>query len=336
MMGAPRWMQGALWLCSQAYGLGLRARHLAYDRGWCKSYQAAVPVVSIGNLACGGTGKTPLVRQLAEDLANSKKVAILTRGYRSKWEGASTPRHLCVLEKLSPKECGDEPYLLARALPQVDVWVGKDRSAAALLAVAKGAEVLLLDDGMQHRRLARDVEVVVLDGKDLWGGGHLVPRGRLRDLRERLERADLVVVNHIHNATEALFAEKEVRRYCSSPVVGIQPQLCFPAHLRGQSVGAFCALGRPERFLGQLQIHGMDVVDKLTRADHRPFQARALAAFARRARGRGAVALVCTEKDAVKLPAPLELDLPLEVIGLKLEYIYGREKWEQLVEKLTL
>lgn len=265
------------------YGSGVAVRNKLYDWKIFKAHGAGVPVISVGNVAVGGTGKTPLVLWLARELQQERKVAIVSRGYRGEVEREKRP--VLVSRGEGPlhswTHIGDEPYLLASELPGVIVIAGPDRVAGVTLAHELGAEVVILDDGMQHRRLARDVEIAIDDGEP----GHLLPRGRLREPKSGLKRADLVVA-------------PEYRATCE-------------VDLRGKRVGIFCAIARPERFYETVRTLGAEVVLEEALADHQPIAVEALARFAFRAQAAGASVLVCTTKDWIKLPLALDLPLPL-------------------------
>lgn len=323
-------MEPILSLLSVFYKSAIMLRHIAYDRKWLKTYKALAPVISIGNIAAGGVGKTPVVKKLAEEFSKKKKVAILTRGYKSsvektekslKWNGESA------------FICGDEPFWLASHLPQVDVWIGKDRVQSAQLAYEEGAELLLLDDGMQHRRLVRDADVVVLDGKDLWSGKKFLPRGLLRDFPERLKGARLVIVMQINSAEELETLRPSIERYTRAPIVGTR--LVVKTDLRGKRVGVFCAIGKPERFLRTVQELEGEVVTEMLGLDHQFFEKKILEDFALRSREKGAELLVCTEKDGVKLSRGINSCLPILSLPASMEIVAGEEHWKALVEEYT-
>ena len=184
--------EGPLWLApfSLLYGAVMAFRSLLYRIGLRHRVRMKVPVVVVGNLTVGGTGKTPLVAWLSMKLsAVGMRVAIVSRGYGGRARGVTR-----VTVHSRPSEVGDEPLLLARRA-QATVFVGKDRVAAAKAAVADGADIVLCDDGLQHLALMRDCEIVVIDGQRGFGNGCLLPRGPLRELPRRLRRVNAVVVN---------------------------------------------------------------------------------------------------------------------------------------------
>jgi tetraacyldisaccharide 4'-kinase len=272
------------------YAAGVAVRNKLYDWKILKAHPTDVPVISVGNVAVGGTGKTPLVLWLARELSQGRRVAVVSRGYRGEVEVEKKP--VVVSRGEGPlhswTHVGDEPYLLASELPGVIVIAGPDRVAGVTLARELGAEVVILDDGMQHRRLARDVEIVVDDGEP----GHLFPRGRLREPKSGLKRADLVVT-------------PDYRAICE-------------VDLKGKRVGLFCAIARPERFCETVRDLGAEVVIEQALPDHQPIDVEALTRFALRAKAVGASSLVCTTKDWIKLPLALDLALPLHRIEREL------------------
>jgi tetraacyldisaccharide 4'-kinase len=322
-------MQKVLLGASGAYRSFVTLRHIAYDKKWCKSYEAPVPVVSIGNIVAGGVGKTPLVRKLAEALSRKRKVAILTRGFRGKVEKSDKT---LLWKGENPLICGDEPFWLGSKLPHVAVWIGKDRSRSAVHAAFHGAEILILDDGMQHRKLARNADIVVMDVEDLWGGGHFLPRGYLRDLPARLQQARLIVLMQAKNQEALECAQQALEPYTKAPLVGMSLQVT--ADLKDKKVGLFCAIGRPERFLRTVHELGARVKAEMYGLDHRFFTQEHLEEFSRRAEKQGAELLVCTEKDSVKLPSHLQLSLPLFPLPAELKIHAGEEHWNHLIKEL--
>ncbi len=285
---------------SLPYQLVTAVRNRCYDWGVFAVHQARLPVVSVGNIAMGGTGKTPLIIKLAEELG---EVTVLTRGYGS--QGEHLPPH-----ELRGIEDGDEPALIAQRTG-ARVIVGKDRVAGADLATG----IILLDDGMQHRGLHRDWELVVVDGSNPFGGWQ-------REFPSALARADLVVVTHADCP--------EVSRYTTAPIVRMQ-HTPRPVSLPPK-VGLFCAIGKPNHFVKSVSV---EVVEQLTGPDHAPFPVEQLQALSKRAEAHGAGALVCTEKDAVKLPADLPVDLlPIIPIPIDLEILSGKESWDQFINSI--
>lgn len=319
--------------------LGFRSivaiRNKLYDKKLCKSHAVNACVVSIGNIVSGGTGKTPLIQLIAGMLTKPEKVSILTRGYRSKIEksGRSIEVSTGLGSIMSADECGDEAYWLANNT-KVSVWVGPNKVRSASFAVQRGSKILLVDDGMQHRRLKRDVEIVLLDGSDPWGKGAFLPRGLLRDSPKRLSKADLIVVSNLpkEKAFEAL--EKEIRLYSQSPIVHMERSFVLDGCKNADKVGLFCGIAKPAHFEAAVQDLGKIVVDRLHMPDHKAPTVASLEAFARSCKEKGAKALVCTEKDFVKLPILLNIELPIAVVKMKLEVKEGKDDWLKCIEKI--
>lgn len=324
VMEGKRKGRSVLHLLSTLYRSGVALRNLAYDLRVLAAKKVGVPVVSVGNIVAGGTGKTPFVKMLAEALSQTIKVAILSRGYLSEVEKSGET--LCIHAETPVKMCGDEPFWLARELPQVSVWVGKNRCESALRALEKGASVLLLDDGMQYRDLHRDVEIVVMDGEDLFGKGYFLPRGLLRDTPKRLKRADLIVINDAkcHKKVKEILS-----LYTQAPLMFVRMKL--QENLKGKRVGVFCAIGKPEKFVHSVKECGSQVTATFFKPDHMPFSPEELTAFAQRA---GADMLVCTQKDHVKLPQQLVCGLPVLPLAGEFEIVSGKEEWQSLIENI--
>ncbi|HTV82599.1 MAG TPA: tetraacyldisaccharide 4'-kinase [Acidobacteriaceae bacterium] len=268
------------------YAAVVAAKNLAYERGWARAEQLRGPVVSVGNLSVGGSGKTPLTIRLAE-LLREQGVAldVLSRGYGRRSEATAR-----VDPSGSPDTFGDEPLLIARA--GIPVFVGDSRYEAGLLAEREVPRVHLLDDGFQHRQLARDVDIVVLHRSDF--ADHLLPAGRLREGFDALQRAHFIVLREEDRDLEA-----ELRpRGCDLPIWWMRRSVELPEARR---VVAFCAVARPEEFFAELRRQGCDLAETRTWRDHHAYKAGDLAKLAALARRHGAEALLTTEKDSVRL-----------------------------------
>ena len=192
-------IKGALYAMSGLFEAGVNLRNFAFDQRWLKEKKVEAPVISIGNIVAGGTGKTALIQRLTKDLSSSGQVSILSRGYRSIVEKKGKSIALFESSQTTPEICGDEPYLLFKTLPEAILFVGKDRVLNAKQAVYHNTDWILLDDGMQYRSLHRDIEIVMLHADDIYGKGFFLPRGYLRDSPKRLQSADAIIINHIKN-----------------------------------------------------------------------------------------------------------------------------------------
>lgn len=298
---------------SPVYGAVVRTRAAAYRRGLLTSHDCTVPVVSVGNLTFGGTGKTPMVLALAQDLIlRGRRPAILTRGYGR--TGAEPLVLIGPAIQISASQAGDEPLELAQRLPGVPIVVDADRIRGARRAVELGAEVVILDDGFQHLRLRRDLDLVLLDAGDPWGGSHLPPRGRLREPLGAIGRASAVIITKVDPAADQP-PQDIVRRIAATrpglPVFAARlvPQRVRtesgwvdPTELRGRRVFAVAGLGRPEGFRTLLESAGAEIVGCRWFADHHPYGPEDRAWITREAQKYGAI-VVTTAKDAVKLDA---------------------------------
>jgi tetraacyldisaccharide 4'-kinase len=299
-------------------------------RDYARQYKLDVPVIGVGNLTMGGTGKTPCVLRLAELLRErGRKPGILTRGY-----GRTSPSPVLALPlgaALRTEESGDEPqiFLRARVAP---VGIGADRYRSGTLLHQKfGPDVMLLDDGFQHVRLARDFDVVLLDALNPFGGGEVFPMGRLREPLDALARADAIVITRSEASDLAPAIERAVRRWNPhAPVFRARIEPEFWVELRTgrylrtdelqlDRVGAFCGLGNPRSFLRTLDSLGTRYVDCVEFQDHHRYRPNELTRLAQQFHRQGAVALVTTEKDAVNLCQDAdELLAPLPLYWLKI------------------
>ncbi|HXR99246.1 MAG TPA: tetraacyldisaccharide 4'-kinase [Pyrinomonadaceae bacterium] len=326
---------------SLLYGAVTRTRLSLYRRGTFHTTKLDRPVISIGNITTGGTGKTPLVEYVARLLAaQGKKVCILTRGY-----GRKDP-HLQVIVSdgygvlASPSEAGDEPYLLATKLKGLAAVISSaDRIAAGQEAIKDfGTDCFVLDDGFQHLRLARDLNVVTIDATNPWGGGRLLPHGRLRESTEGMSRADCVVITRCDQvkSVEGLRAEL-VRLTDGKPIFESQMRMerLSPLKNGGETlapearVAAFCAVGNPASFFESLRRAGYELAVERSFADHHVYSQEEIDSIINAARETDAKALVTTAKDAVKLRA-LAFSMPCYVLEIDIA-IEGAAEFTQLV-----
>ncbi|MGR3540499.1 MAG: tetraacyldisaccharide 4'-kinase [Hasllibacter sp.] len=256
-----------------------------------------VPVICVGNLTAGGAGKTPVVIALIERLAGrGLRARVVSRGYGGRLEGpvrVDPARH-------AADEVGDEPLLLSAFAP---VWVAKDRGAGAERAAADGAGAVLLDDGFQSADPARDLQILVVDAEAGFGNGHVIPAGPLREpVAAGLARADLVVLIGPAAARARFLAD---RPFADLPVLEAELRpIETGMDWAGMRVLAFAGIGRPAKFFATLRALGADVAGTVALGDHQPLTPALLERIARDADRLGAEP-VCTEKDAVRLPAAL-------------------------------
>ena len=290
---------------SGLYQVAVALRHLAYDYRLLPVTRVPAVVISIGNIVAGGVGKTPLVHFLAELLSKKFQVAILSRGYKSKAEHRWEPAR--VHSSMDVHAVGDEPLWLAQKLPHVQVWVGKKRARSAQEAVKGGAEVIILDDGFQHRKLHRDFDVVIKSDME---PTHFLPRGTLRDHPSRLEKASLLV-SMKHEKDSHVRFKREIA-----------------TDLSGKKVAVFCAIANPHRFIEQVEAAGGIIVASQCKSDHMPFTVEEIESFYKES---GADCLICTEKDAIKLPSTA---IPIIPIPLMLSLAGGETLWQTFIDKI--
>ena len=275
--------------------------------------------MSIGNITCGGTGKTSFTALLAGKVG--KPVAILERGYR-----ARKKRKEPFL--VSTPDEGDEAFMLSKKIEFAKVIVGKKRINSAKMAEKMAIDYILLDDGMQHRYLHRDIEIVVVHYQDLFGGGEFLPRGFLRESPKRLKKADYIVVNGVRNEAEFLEATDQLKYYSKAPLIGVAYEVLNKELLENRRVGAFCGIGKPKEFYALLHLVGCRIVESETLPDHAYFSG--IDKFMNKAMRNGAETIVCTEKDYIKL------DKKNGVIPLSVELVvhFGKPHFLNLVASI--
>jgi len=291
------------------YAAATATKNAAYDRGWATPQQLSWPVVSVGNLSVGGSGKTPLVIRLAQLLkAENIPVDVLSRGYG---------RYGKAVERVDPdgdaSRFGDEPLLIARAA-QVPVYVGASRYDAGLLAEhdAPGLGIHLLDDGFQHRRLARALDIVVVHASDF--SENLLPGGRLREPVTSLRRASAIVLR-----ADERNLERELRRHNIPASVWIQHRRLVVEPV--SRCVAFCGIARPDEFFATLRAQNIDLAATLALRDHQAYSAVEIDRLAALLRQHNADCFVTTEKDATRMTreqrARLEAIAPLRIARLE-------------------
>jgi len=320
-------LRAGLWVASKPYGGVVRLRRWAYRRGGLRSHAAAVPVICVGNLTTGGTGKTPMAAWVVQRLKEAGlSPAILTRGYKA-----------VIDEVRAPAGGSDEAHLL-EDLTAVPVVVNGDRVAAAARAAAGGADVLVMDDGYQHRRLRRDLDIVLIDAVEPFGFGHCLPRGLLREPPGALADADAVVITHADEVPPEELQQlgEQLRRLAaraSHHVAVHRPTALIDETgsprpvdaLTGRKVYAFCGLAAPEHFFTALGRLGARLTGRRALADHVAYTPRLVAELAEEADYAEASVLVTTQKDHVKLSA---LPLPRGVwqLAVSIEVTQGADE----------
>lgn len=308
-----------LYCLSLCYRVAIYLRNTLFDLKLIPSYRSKKKVVSVGNITCGGTGKTSFTELLAKKVG--RPVAILERGYRAK----KKKREPFLVS--SPDE-GDEAFLLAKKIDFAKVIVGRKRIDSAQMGEKLNVDYILLDDGMQHRYLHRDLEIVVVHYQDLFGGDAFLPRGLLRESPKRLKKADYIVINGVRTENEFLDATKQLQNYTKAPLIGVAYEVLNRAELQNKKVGAFCGIGKPSEFYALLHSIGCRIVENETLSDHAYFDG--IDSFQRKAMRNGAETIVCTEKDYVKL------DGRKGVIPLSVELVvhFGHPHFQNLINQI--
>lgn len=313
-----------LWLASLLYRLAVGLRNRLFDLGLLRHDRVDRAVVCVGNLVVGGSGKTPMVELLARSLSQQgRKVVVLSRGYGAR-DG----------------NLNDEALCLAERLPDVPHLQHKDRTAAARHAIAKlAADCLLLDDGFQHRRLGRDVDIVLLDATCPFGYGHVLPRGLLREPASALQRAHLVVITRANHVEADAVASIERQIASANPDLPILLADEVVTHvssldgedriglssLAGRKVLGFCGIGNPAGFEACLMGQGADLVEFVVFDDHHHYDGADAQWLVTRASEVNADVLVTTHKDAVKLSDAFFADTSLWVLHVSLELRLGND-----------
>jgi tetraacyldisaccharide 4'-kinase len=344
-----------LGIAACAYSIGIRLRNVLYSKNLLKAHRADAVVISVGNITTGGTGKTPLVIWLCNtiyQISNIKNqrygVAILTRGYKARGamdEGRGTT---------------DEPAILAESCPQAKVIVNPSRAEAAAEAVDKfGAKVLIMDDGFQHRGLARDLDIITIDATCPFGYGKLLPAGLLREPVASLRRANAAVLTRCDQISESELSriEKKLRltnpdmivarsihkptcvKY-SEPVEIVDSRLCGNDNfeqLKGKKVFAFCGIGNPNAFLSTIKNTGANLVGSKIYNDHYHYTDADFDDIHEQANHLGADLILSTQKDHTRYAAfATQYEIPFAYLAVEIKFIAGEDKLKQLIEDVLV
>jgi len=296
---------------SFAYGAIVALRNQLFDRGILKQVKLSCPVISIGNITAGGTGKTPMTILTANGLkAHGFRPAVLSRGYGGRLTTSGNVVSAGARTLLSPEEAGDEPVLIAGAAPGIPVLTGPDRGVSGRLAIEKfGADVLVLDDAFQHRQLFRDVNIVLFDEDRPFGNGRLLPAGPLREPPTALNRADIIVETGIARGEKG---RKKPARHNKIPsfraryqpldiIQGNDHQILPPEALQGKKIYAFTGIAGPNKFRATLEELGATIIKFLAFPDHYFYKQDDVQAITGEAKALNAEMVITTEKDGVKL-----------------------------------
>jgi tetraacyldisaccharide 4'-kinase len=309
---------------SAGFRFGVALRHAGYKRGWIKSRRLARPVVSVGNLTVGGTGKTPLVACVANILLRRGwKPSILTRGY-----GRGSKAEMIVVapgedRRADAREIGDEPALLACMLPQVPLVVGANRFCGGQVAEERfHVDAHILDDGFQHLALARDVDLLALDTTQTISDRHLLPAGRQREPLSALRRAQMVVLTRTDSADPQPLQDLVLKIHPHAKVFRARTVLIrwtdawsgeaiSIEEIHARKVAAYCGIGNPQAFFADLRRWGFNVIAEDAFPDHHVYTGEEIQRLVENAGNHGAAALLTTQKDAVKFPRDWAPQLPI-------------------------
>ncbi|MBI5474782.1 MAG: tetraacyldisaccharide 4'-kinase [Ignavibacteriae bacterium] len=336
------------WLYAAIVGL----RNKLFDGGVLRQEGVGVPVISVGNLTVGGTGKTPLVEYIAAYLLQKRiRVAVVSRGYKRKSKGTvavSDGKSLLV----SAEQSGDEPYQMAEKLREAIVVVGEKRVDAARLAVKEfGANVVLMDDGFQHRYLKRDLDIVVIDATKDITQDYVLPAGRLREPVAGLQRASLIAFSKFDETVVGQFdMDRKLERRFSGPTIRYRYRikevrrvhddgLASVDVVRRMRLMAFSGIGTHGAFLHDLRKHGFAPLSDMRFSDHHPFSEGDVATLASFAKAMEADACITTEKDAVRLRAHRELlqslvdEIPVFYLTIEVEVLEGKDQLHSLIDQ---
>jgi tetraacyldisaccharide 4'-kinase len=356
------------WFLSGIYKGAVKLRLLLYRERFIHDHHLGVPVISVGNITVGGTGKTPVVELLAKSLRDKgRRVAILSRGYKSKrqrkaplsWRIAAklglARKPKCLPARvvsdgvnvlLDSHSAGDEPFMLAHNCPGVPVVVDRNRVKAGAQAIRKfGADVLILDDGLQYLKLKHRYDIVLVDKTAPFGTGYMLPRGTLREPPKSLRRASYIFLTKSDGDSEEVIAQ--IRRY--NPFADIIECRHRPVHFqnihtgerlpldafRGKYVGALSGIAVPESFENGCRKLGAKVHWTARFTDHHRFQEKEITQFIDRCIKADAHAILTTEKDYVRFPKLEPTEVPIYFLRVEIEITRGKEIFERLVELIA-
>jgi len=331
-----------LQIAAAGYTAIIAVRNFLYSKGWLKTRHVNTTVFSIGNITVGGTGKTPLVIWLCKFLQQKGiQCAILTRGYR-------TRRHNRASSIEYRASSIDEPAILTESCPQAKVIVNPDRAAGAVEAINKfGAKVLIMDDGFQHRRLQRNLDIVTIDATCPFGYGKMLPAGLLREPVTSLKRADAVVITRSDQVQQAELHKIEenlqqinhnmiVARSMHEPVcakLADNREIAIDS-LKGRRIFAFCGVGNPQAFLNTIRSLGVEPVGSKIYNDHHHYTDADISNIREQAMACGTNLILTTQKDWTKIRhlIPTKEGIPLVYLAVELKFLSGEDKLKGLIE----
>jgi tetraacyldisaccharide 4'-kinase len=323
------------------YSLVVWMRNFLYSKGLLKVHHVDAAVFCVGNITVGGTGKTPLVVWLCNLLTQNHKCAILTRGYKAKVQG--------------DKDFKDEIVILAESCLNTEIIVNPDRVAGATEAINKyAAKVLIMDDGFQHRRLARDLDIVAIDATRPFGYGKLLPAGFLREPVSSLKRAGAVIITRCDQVAETQLSELEKKLRAINPDMVIAKSIHAPAYvkskdnkensiewLKGKKVFAFCGIGNPGAFFNTIKDIGAELIGSNAFDDHYHYTDACLTEISDQAEESGADLILTTQKDWTKVISNTEFSIseskkypPFAYLAVEIKFLSGEDKLTVLIKDI--
>lgn len=318
-------------MISRVYRIVVILRNFLYSRGWLKIYYVNVPVISIGNITTGGTGKTPLVIWLCKFLQQKQiRCAVLTRGYKTHTQ----------------RQAIDEPAILTESCMQAKVIVNPNRVEAATEAVNKfGAKVLVMDDGFQHLRLHRDLNIITIDGTCPFGYGKLLPAGLLREPVDSLKRADAAVLTRCDQTTHTQLDQLESKLQLINPDMIIAKSIHNPIcakstigeeitieQLRSRKIFAFCGIGNPDAFLNTIKKTGANLVGSKIYNDHYHYTDSDTDDIYNQANRLEADLILTTQKDHTQYAIRnMRYKIPFAYLAIELKFLTGEDKLKELI-----
>ncbi|MEW5807227.1 MAG: tetraacyldisaccharide 4'-kinase [Acidobacteriota bacterium] len=339
-----------LYIPSRLYAFLVFLRNLLYERHIFPVHKVERLVISIGNITVGGTGKTPFAAYLCQHFSGmGKRVVIVSRGYR----GTKNREVLIVADGkgkilAQPAECGDEPFLLAQLLPDVAVIVSRKRSKAIKEAVSQfDPDLIILDDGFQHRAVSRDADILLIDAMDPFGNYRILPAGILREPIKNIRRASIIVITRVERDEEHITLERIIRKHNPGAAIftsghritefvrnGLisKDAVLSPSDLAHKKVYAFCGIGNPDVFIHDLENLGAHVAGKRIFRDHHSYSLKDARDIEEDARLCGAEILVTTQKDLVRIPRIENFSLPLYHARISVN-VYRMEEFFSTLER---
>ncbi len=324
-----------LWLPVKLYEMAVRLRLLAYKKGLFKIRRLDALVISVGNITVGGTGKTPMVAYIGQYLLREGyRIAVLTRGYKRESKGRrvlhDSRQH--TEKNLSYLEYGDEPLMLARLLPQASIVIDKNRYDSGRWVIENhGTEILLLDDGYQHLKVHRDLNILLLDATDPFGGAAIAPLGRLREPLAELKRADVVLITRTNKSLDKASTLRIIASHCrvgtpvfffSTAIVHFRNlttgEIFNAAEFTGKKVAVLCGIGNPQAFVDDLCRLDLSITLENRCADHHAYSQNDVDTVIKAAQQGGVEIIITTEKDAVRLEALQHTGMPIYAAVLQM------------------